>query len=123
MRVIARDLMVCLLALGLLCSACSKKEDVVRVAVFTSDPMVIKILNGVMRDIEAKIPGAEGRLENIPSGNSKTRSPRRSWGAPSRHRQCRGEQLVEPLPARTFEDLSPYVEREKLDIPSTYPRS
>jgi len=122
MRVIARDLMVCLLALGLLCSACSKKEDVVRVAVFTSDPMVIKILNGVMRDIEAKYPGLKVRLENIPYGNFQDKiTTQIVAGHPPDIVSVEVNNFVDLYLRDAFEDLSPYVERDKLDLSIYYP--
>jgi ABC-type glycerol-3-phosphate transport system substrate-binding protein len=111
-----------LLVLGVLCSSCSKKENVIRVAVFTSDPVVIKLLNEVMRDIETKHPGLKVRLENIPYGSFQDKiTTQIVAGQPPDIISVEVNNFVDLYLRDAFEDLTPYVQRDGVDLTLYYP--
>jgi ABC-type glycerol-3-phosphate transport system substrate-binding protein len=121
MKFALRFMMACLVLVGLLGSACSKKDNLVRVAVFTSDPVVIKILNGVMRDIEKKHPGLEVRLENIPYGSFQDKiTTEIVAGQPPDIVSVEVNNFVDLYMKGAFEDLTPYVQRDGVDTSAYY---
>lgn len=122
MKALLRVWMACLVLAGLLSAGCSKKDHVVRVAVFTSDPVVIKILNGVMRDIEKAHPGLEVRLENIPYGSFQDKiTTQIVAGQPPDIISVEVNNFVDLYLRDAFEDLTPYVQRDGVDLSAYYP--
>ena len=123
MRNIFRGLLAFLGLTALLAAGCgpNANEGVVRVAVFTSDPSLIKILNAAAAGIESRHPGLKVRLENIPYNNyqDKITTLMAAGDAPDVISIEVGN-FVDLYMRGAFEDLTPYFQKDGMDPKAYY---
>jgi multiple sugar transport system substrate-binding protein len=98
------------------------EETPVRVAVFNSDPAIIKILNDILRDIESRHPGLKVVLDNISYNDfqSKITTMMVAGNAPDVV-STEVNNFVDLYLRGAFEDLTAYAQRDGVDPKSYYP--
>ncbi len=100
---------------------CAKHDQAVRVAVYTSDPAILKILNDAMRAIESRHPGLKIELVNIDynSFQDKLTTMMAAGDAPDVI-SVEANNFVDLSLRGVLEDLTPYVQRDQLDTKAYY---
>lgn len=103
-------------------AGCSKPPQVVRVAVFTSDPVLIKILLQASKDIEKRYPGMKIKMDNIPytSYQDKITTEIASGNAPDVI-SVEVSNFADLYLRGVFEELGPYAQKDGLDMNAYYP--
>jgi multiple sugar transport system substrate-binding protein len=114
-----------LLAAAALMTGCVKKktEGVIRVASFSTDPAIMKIYNEAYREIEKRHPGLRIQSDAIPYGsyNDKIITLFAAKSAPDLVSVEVNAIFGDLYRKGVFEDLTPYVERDKMDLKAYYP--
>ncbi len=111
------------LAFGLLGAAgCNRGPQPVRVSVYTSDPVILKILDRALEGIESRHPGLSIELENIPYNNyqDKITVQLAAGGAPDVI-SVEVNNFVDLYLRGAFEDLTPYFQKDGMDPKAYYP--
>ena len=94
----------------------------VQVAVYTSDPAILKILNDALRAIESRHPGLKIQLVNIPYNNFQDKiSTMMAGGDAPDIISVDANNFVELYLRGALEDLTPYFQRDKMDPKAFYP--
>jgi len=98
-------------------------EGVVRVAAFSTDPNIIKIFNDAYREIEKRHPGLKIQADTIPynSYQDKLLTLFAANSAPDLVSVEVNAIFGDLYRKGMFEDLTPYVEKEKMDLKQYYP--
>ncbi len=96
------------------------KESAVRVAVFTTDPILIKILNDTIKGIESRHPGLKVKVENIPY-NSYMDKITMEMGANDAPDviSVEASNFPDMYTRGAFENLMPFFQADKMD-PNDY---
>ncbi len=107
---------------ALFCSGCAKHDQSVRVAVYTSDPATLKILNNALRGIESRHPGLKIDLMNIPYNDyqDKLTTMMAGGNAPDVI-SVEVNNFVDLSLRGALEDLTPYIQKDQLDTKAYYP--
>jgi ABC-type glycerol-3-phosphate transport system substrate-binding protein len=101
---------------ALLATGCSRMEKPVRVSVFTTDPLLIKILSDTIQNIQTKYPDIKIQVENIPynSYQDKLTVEMAANDAPDII-SVEASKFSDMYLRNAFEDLTPYFDRDKMD--------
>lgn len=123
-RAMAAVILAVALVSGVL-SGCGKGEKTgasVRVAQFTTDPELIRILGEAVRRAEEVNPGLTVRLESIPYANYQEKiTTQMAAGNPPDVVFVEVNNFVDLYLRDAFEDLTPYAKRDGLDLSAYYP--
>ena len=97
-------------------------DNTVRVAVFTTDPYLIKILNETIKSIETTHPGLKVQLDCIPYNSflDKITTQMVAGNAPDII-SVEASQFVDLYLRDAFADLTPFFERDKMRAKDYYP--
>ena len=103
-------------------AGCSRGPKPVQVAVYTSDPATLKILNEALRAIELRHPGLRIELVNIPYNNfqDKIATMMAGGNAPDII-SVEVNNFVELSLRGALEDLTPYLQKDGMDPKIFYP--
>jgi ABC-type glycerol-3-phosphate transport system substrate-binding protein len=103
-------------------AGCAKGPKIVRVAVFTTDPVLIKILIQTAQDIEKRYPGMKIKMDNIPytSFQDKITTLIAAGSAPDVV-SVEVSNFADLYLRGVFEELQPYVDKDGLDMKAYYP--
>jgi len=112
------------LAISTFCLGCAKTHDtnVIRVANFLTDPVLIQILQQTLTDLEKDNPGLKIQLETTPYGDyqQKIATQIAANTAPD-ILYVEVNNFVELYMRNALEDLTPYVQKDKFDLSDYYP--
>ncbi len=105
-------------------AGCGKGQDknLVRVAIFSTDPSVIQILNKTITDIQDRHPGLKVRMESIPYGNFEEKITTQTVaGIAPDIVSTEASQFVDLYLRGAFIDLTPYFQKDGMDPKDYYP--
>src|ERR1041384_1128782 len=99
-----------------------KLSQAIRVAVFSSAPVLLKIFMDTAAQIEKKHPGLKVQVANIPYGDyqNKIITEMAGGNAPDII-SVEVNNFVDMELRGVFEDLTPYAQRDGLDLKAYYP--
>jgi len=113
--------LVALLSILVLSAGCGKKQDTVRLAQFLTDPVLIAKLNNVLKDIEARHPGLAIQLDNIPYSEYQQKiATEMAGGNPPDVVFVEVNNFVDLYLRGALEDLTPYCQKDNLDLKGYY---
>ena len=122
MRTVFRPIAVLLLLFSLLIGCGPKAPQAVKVAVFSSDPVLLKIFMDTALEIEKKHPGLKVQVVNIPYGDYQNKIiTEMAGGTAPDIISVEVNNFVEMEMRGVFEDLTPYAQRDGLDLKAYYP--
>lgn len=113
-------LVFAVLILNVGCS--SNSGTTIRVTQYLSDPVLVKIMNNVVADIDKRHPGLHVKLEIIPytEYQQKIMTEMSADNAPDVI-NVEVNNFVDLYLRNALEDLTPYIQKEKLDMSGYYP--
>ncbi len=116
------SLLVLAAGLTMVLSGCVKQTTPIRVATFTTDPAILKILNEAIREVEKRNPGVKVRLDSIPYGSyqDKITTQLVAGNAPDVI-SVEVSNFADLYLRDVFEDLTPYVKRGDVNPKDYYP--
>src|SRR5580692_10984566 len=112
-----------ILAGGLFAAGCGKKDtNTVHLAQFLTDPVLIEKLHLVVADIESRHPGLHIEIDNIPYNEyqQKVTTQLAGGNAPDVV-YVEVNNFVDLYLRDVFEDLTPYVQKDGVDLKGYYP--
>ena len=117
-------LAVAVLVLAVLSSGCFKSSNgnVVRVAIFSTDPAILQILNQTIRNIQDRHPGLRVVMDSIPYNDFEEKIVTQvvAGSAPDIV-STEASQFVDLYLRDVFVDLTPYFQKDGLDVKDYYP--
>jgi ABC-type glycerol-3-phosphate transport system substrate-binding protein len=112
------------LFLAVLSSGCFKSSNgnVVRVAIFSTDPAILQILNQTIRNIQDRHPGLRVVMDSIPYNDFEEKIVTQvvAGSAPDIV-STEASQFVDLYLRDVFVDLTPYFQKDGLDVKDYYP--
>jgi multiple sugar transport system substrate-binding protein len=111
------------LVLGALSAGCNQVDkNTVRVAIFSTDPTVIQILNNTIQNIQAHHPGLKVVMDSIPYNDFEEKIVTQlvAGSAPDIV-GTEASQFVDLYMRDAFVDLTPYFQKDGMDVKDYYP--
>ena len=106
----------------LFCAGCGVGEKPIRVSMFTTDPVILKIFNDAIAGIESRHPGLKIKMENIPYNNYQDKlTVEMAGGDAPDVISVEVNNFVDLYLRNAFEDLTPYFQADKMDPKAYYP--
>jgi ABC-type glycerol-3-phosphate transport system substrate-binding protein len=103
------------------CTGCGKKTDTVRLAQFLTDPILIAKLNNVVQDIEKRHPGLHIEVDNIPYNEYQQKiTTQMASGLAPDVIYVEVNNFVDLYLRGAFEDLTPYCQKDSMDMKDYY---
>ncbi|HTC21923.1 MAG TPA: sugar ABC transporter substrate-binding protein [bacterium] len=119
----ARFFLAFVFAVGLFAPGCGKKDNsTIHLAQFLTDPVLIEKLHLVVADIEKRHPGLHVQIDNIPYNEyqEKVTTQMAGGNAPDVV-YVEVNNFVDLYLRGVFEDLTPYVQKDGVDLTAYYP--
>jgi len=112
-----------ILGLSLLLSwGCGKKDKPIRVSVFSTDRLIVKIISDTIRSIETKFPDTKVEMENIPYNDYQDKiTVEIAAGDAPDIISVETNRFSDMCIRGAFEDLTPYFQRDHMDPKAYYP--
>lgn len=116
-------LVVAVITLMVFSAGCSKSDkNLVRVAIFSTDPTVLQILQQTILNIQARHPGMTVRMESIPYNNFEEKIVTQLVaGTAPDIVSTEASQFVDLYLRNTFVDLTPYFQKDGMAVTDYYP--
>lgn len=115
-------ILIALLSILALGTGCGKKTDTIRMAQFLTDPVLIAKLNNVVKDIEARHPGLTIEVDSIPYNEYQEKiSTQAAAGDAPDVIFVEVNNFVDLYLRGAFEDLTPYCQKDGVDLKGYYP--
>ena len=122
MRSVTKFMFFCFATLVLTAGCSKQSSQIIRVAQFTNDPVLIKIINGMVANIQKRHPEIQVRLETIPYGNYQEKiTTQLSAGNAPDVMAVEVNNCVDLYLRGVFEDLMPYARKDGIDLKGFYP--
>jgi multiple sugar transport system substrate-binding protein len=114
--------LICLIGASLATACGTHSEQGVRVASILGDPVLLKITNGIMADVEKSNPGLKIHLDTIPYNNYQEKiSTELAAGDPPDVIFVEANNFVDLYLRGALEDLLPYIQRDGINLKDYYP--
>jgi multiple sugar transport system substrate-binding protein len=122
MRHLSRFMFLGLALVLVFCSSCAQKEKPIRVSVFSTDKLLIKLMSDAIRSIQTKYPDIKIQMENIPYNDYQDKiTVEMAAGDAPDVISVEASKFSDMYMRKAFEDLTPYVQRDNLDTKAYYP--